>query len=254
VKALLNCTRARAASVRNLAVALPVLGNGDEADHVRTLLSPRRQDDTHWNDIRDAAVALGFIDVQGSRLLAVEDTALAGDPAAYAHALRQRFAAHEAEQDLPASMIYRAYRRCLALPLGPNGAVPDAELVDAVGEPRAFNGEKASLWRDWVEAAGLGVSIGAAFCPVPALALRAELVGGNFSLGRVTIADFIARADELGVPLLPSERTRDLPAGTSIALDQLQEDSLIRIEHFNDAPEQWRWRTASESHITVREL
>jgi len=251
---LLGCTRARPSSVRNLALALRTLGGKMEAEELRELVSPVRQPDSHWQDNLAACEGLGLIERSpndDSVLLTPADFPDIVEPAGYARFLRRRFQDGE-NADSFTEHVYAAYRKALVIPLDEkSGGVPDTQVVDAMAVGGPFNNEKAPLWRDWIEAAELGASAGAALVPVPTIALREEICAGNLR-GRATIGEFLRTADELGIPLLGPGEGHQLPIGTALALQQLQEDGLIELEMVNDSPEQWQWLSAPRTHIQVR--
>lgn len=235
---ILNLQRANPDSVRNLVVAVQALGGSAPAEDVLPMMYLGPAPD-HWRESLEAAERMGFL-TTFDEVLTVSTDSVDDWPKAFPAALRRALRRLE-QAGGDDAILYQAFRACLAAPLNDVGAVTVESHVNEVirrhgqGE---FNTTKATRWRDWMRAAGLGHTLGSAFSPVPlrALADICTARAGNAS----TLGEFLEAVEEDFPPTPePAAGSTAVPPGTTVALFALQDDGVIKLQLRNDAQRRW---------------
>lgn len=259
MRALLNCIRSRPVSVRNLVETLLALGGEAQEDQVQRLYYVESPPESHWADNLDAAIGLGLVEAGNGLLRTTAEVSLGKDE--FAGALRRSFRVAESANGHPSQVIYPAYRAVLTLPLSESGAVEQSHVLEAVleavGQAATFNETKYQGWREWMDAAGLGYSLGSAFAPVAAPAIR-DFLRRQEPFQRMATSEFLELL-ETEIPMVPATvdtAEHVLGDGPSVALHVLETRGTIALHFEDDALSQWTLALPHQpvTHITLRRV
>jgi hypothetical protein len=247
---LINYITARPEAVHQILCSLHALRQAEQrvtSRELKKLVTLPDVDDNQWDEHVRAAVNLGVIRLAERQLEQVWEFQ---DVETFKQNIRRRFREFELAGSAN-SLIAKAYRVALSLPLSGQGTLELAEFVNAVTRAtgtrspsslRAFNEEKARSWLRWM--CYIDIAVGSSrFVPVVATVMRSMIVEGAPARETdMTLREFLS-VIEGEVPCaasrVESAASGVLPLATSAALTLLEAEGLLRVSGLADASETW---------------